>query len=64
MADFPRHDSHEFAVRHFLGFPILMERWSVPSVYGGPGDWEWTRWRICRFGHCVYVNAKLLEMRK
>ena len=59
-----KHDSHEFAVRHVFGIPILMERWATPAQYGGPGDFEWTRWKLCRFGHVIHVNAKLLQMRK
>lgn len=60
----PSYNSHEFAVRHFFGLPILMERWSEPAEFGGPGSWEWSRWHICKFAHCVYVNSKLLEMKK
>ena len=64
MSEHIKHDSHEFAVRHFFGIPILMERWAVPHWSDSPGRWQWTRWRLCRFGHVVYVNAKLMEMRK
>lgn len=60
----PKHDSHEFRVKTILGFPIVVERWTVPATYGGPGDWEWTRWHFCRFAHSVYVNAHLMAMDK
>lgn len=60
----PRHDSFEFAIRHILGIPVIVTRHSVPSTYGGPGDWQWSRWRIASFGDAHYANEKLRELNK
>lgn len=57
-----KHDSFEFAIWRLCGLSILVTREAVPSEYGGPGSWEWSRWRLASFGEAWWANAKLREL--
>lgn len=56
----PKHNSQQVAVRSFLGLPVLMCRFSKPAKFGGPGSWEWGRWRFAKSIEQIVVNADLM----
>ena len=60
----PSHKGFEFCVKTVFGIPLVMTRHAVPAQYGGPGDWEWTRWRPATLGNWQYANEKLRELNK
>lgn len=60
----PSHNSFEFAVYSILGIPLVITRHAVPSQYGSPGTWVWSRWRLANFGNAQYANMKLRELNR
>ena len=56
------HKAHQFRIRYIFGLPFVVERYAVPSQYGSPGSFEWSRWRFVKFWNSAVLQSLLMDL--